>query len=99
GDAVRLAPQVELEVARVQPGRSLVLRGGVPLGDAPPPYDFTWAFVLEPQSTDAARLLVRERYAYTRAWRGLLVEPVELISFVMTQRMLRGIRDRAEAAG
>jgi hypothetical protein len=45
----------------VQPGRALVLRGGVSMGTAPPPYDFTWAFVLQPEGT--TRLLVRERYA------------------------------------
>jgi hypothetical protein len=27
-----------------------------------------------------------------------LVEPVEAVSFVMSQKMLRGIRDRAERA-
>jgi hypothetical protein len=39
---------------------------------------------------------VRERYAYTRRWAQLLVEPIEVASFVMTQKMLRGIRVRAE---
>jgi len=29
----------------------------------------------------------------------LLVEPVAVVSFLMTQRMLRGIRDRAERDG
>ena len=28
----------------------------------------------------------------------MLVEPVEVVSFVMTQKMLRGIRDRAECS-
>src|SRR6266851_6379390 len=37
GDEVRLAPQVGLTVASVEPGRSLVLRGGVPMGDSAPP--------------------------------------------------------------
>jgi HAMP domain-containing protein len=41
---------------------------------------------------------VRARYAYTRWWSALLVEPVELVSFVMSKRMLRGIRQRATAA-
>jgi hypothetical protein len=39
---------------------------------------------------------VRERYSYTRPWARFLVEPVEAVSFVMSQKMLRGIRDRAE---
>ncbi len=96
GDEIRLAPTVALEVAVVQPGRSLVLRGGVPAGKAPAPYDFTWAWVLREGPDGTSRLLVRERYGYTRRWARFLVEPVEALSFVMSQKMLRGIRDRAE---
>jgi hypothetical protein len=99
GDEVRLAPQVGLTVASVERGRSLVLRGAVPMGDSAPPYDFTWAFVLKDEPDGSTRLLVRERYGYTRRWARLLVEPVAAISFVMSRRMLRGIRDRAEEAG
>ena len=96
GDEVKLHPEVPLVVAALEPGRALVLRGGVPMGDTPPPYDFTWAFALQEQPDGTTRLLVRERYAYTRRWAPLLVEPVEAVSFVMSQKMLRGIRDRAE---
>ncbi len=96
GDQVRLHPEVPLAVAVIDPGRSLVLRGGVPMGDTPAPYDFTWAFTLNDQPHATTRLLVRERYGYTQRWSVLLVEPVEAASFVMTQKMLRGIRDRAE---
>jgi hypothetical protein len=96
GDEVRLYPEGPLEVAALEPGRSLVLRGGVPMGSTPPPYDFTWAFVMREQPEQATRLLVRERYRYTRGWAPLVVEPAAVISFVMTRKMLRGIRDRAE---
>jgi len=96
GDQIRLAPQVALAVATVQPGQSLVLHGGVPMGDTSPPYDFTWAFVLNGEPGGATRLIVRERYAFLRPWARVLVEPVEAVSFVMSQKMLRGIRDRAE---
>lgn len=96
GDQIRLAPQVALAVARLERGRSLVLRGGVPMGDTSPPYDFTWAFVLREDPPGTTRLLVRERYGYTRPWAWLLVEPAEAVSFAMSQKMLRGIRDRAE---
>ena len=64
--------------------------------DSAPPFDFSWAFVLEPRSDHGTRLLVRERYRYTRRWAALVVEPVQAISFLMTEKMLRGIRDRAE---
>ena len=96
GDQIRLAPQVALVVSTAEPGQSLVLRSGVPLGDTPPPYDFTWAFVLKGKPGGATRLLVRERYAFIRPWARVLVEPLEAVSFVMSQKMLRGIRDRAE---
>jgi hypothetical protein len=66
------------------------------MGKTPPPYGFTWAFVVREQPDGTSRLLVRERYAYTRRWAPLLVEPAALLSFVMSQKMLRGIRDRAE---
>jgi hypothetical protein len=96
GGQVKLHPEVGLGVAVVELGRALVLRGGVPMGAAPAPYDFTWAFVLQEQPEGTTRLLVRERYAYTQRWAPLLVEPVAVVAFVMSQRMLRGIRDRAE---
>ncbi len=99
GDDVKLAPEVGLAVAVVEQGRALVLRGSVPMGAVPPPYDFIWAFVLREQPGGTTRLLVRERYAYLRRWAPLLVEPVAVVSFLMTQRMLRGIRDRAERDG
>jgi hypothetical protein len=98
GDQVRLHPEVGLAVVAVERGRSLVLRGGVPMGDTPPPYDFTWAFELR-EHDGVTRLLVRERYAYSTWWAALLVEPVEAVSFVMSKKMLLGIKDRAEGAG
>jgi hypothetical protein len=96
GDEVRFAPEVGLAVASLDQGRSLVLRGGVPIGNTPAPYDSTWAFVLRDEPDKTTRLLVRERYAYTRPWARLIVEPTEVLSFVMSQKMLRGIKARAE---
>ena len=98
GDQIKLAPQVALAVAVVEQEESLVLRGGVPMANTSPPYDFTWAFVLKDEPGGATRLLVRERYAFMRPWARVLVEPVEAVSFVMSQKMLRGIRDRAEGS-
>src|SRR6266571_4833836 len=68
GDQVKLHPEVGLGVAVVEEGRALVLRGGVPMGTMPPPYDTTWAFVLREQPDGTTRLLVRERYTYTKRW-------------------------------
>jgi hypothetical protein len=96
GDEVRFAPEVGLAVASLKQGRSLVLHGGVPIGNTAPPYDFSWAFVLRDEPDKTTRLLVRERYAYTRPWARLIVEPTEVLSFVMSQKMLRGVKERAE---
>jgi len=95
-DEVHLAAQVGLRVALVDPGHAVVLQGAVPAGDRPMPYDFSWAFVLVPAPDGTTRLVVRERYGYRRAWVALMIEPVAVISWFMSQKMLRGIKERAE---
>lgn len=75
-----------------------MLSGGIPMGDTGPPYEFSWSFVIDGQDA-TSRFIVRERYRYTRWWAPLLVEPVAVVSFVMSQKMLRGVRDRAERTG
>jgi hypothetical protein len=100
GDLVRLHPQVALTVVSVEPNHSLVLRAPPPLGaEGSPgeaPYDFTWAFVLHRHPHAATRLITRERFGYTHWWSPVLVEPVSAASSLMSQKMLRGIRERAE---
>jgi hypothetical protein len=96
GDAVRLAAELALTVAAAEAPRTLVLRGGVLPGALTAPYDFTWTFDLTAVSATTTRLVVRERYRYLTWWVGLVIEPVTVLSFLMSQRMLRGIRDRAE---
>ena len=98
GDEILLGPEFGYDVALLERGRSLVLRGGFPMENIAPPYDSTWAFVLRAESDATTRLLVRERYAYKRPWAPLIVEPTETLSFVMSQKMLRGIKARAERA-
>jgi hypothetical protein len=95
GDEVRLAPTVALKAAIVEPGRALVLEGALPLAQVPP-FDSTWAFILCEQSDGSTRLLSRERYGYKRWWAPFVVEPTQAASFVMSRKMLLGIRDRAE---
>jgi hypothetical protein len=96
GDAIKLHPDVALTVALLERGRMLVLRGGIPIGKTPPPFDNTWSFVLKEGQGGTTRLLARERYAYKRPWAPLIVEPTVVASFVMSQKMLRGIKHRAE---
>ncbi|WP_427171016.1 SRPBCC family protein [Arthrobacter sp. 92] len=95
GDRIHLAPAptAYLEVADIAPDELLVLRSP---REVPAPFDFTWAFVLQQRPDGTTRLLVRERYACRRWWARLLVETVEVASFVMSTRMLHGIRSRAE---
>jgi hypothetical protein len=95
GDEVRLAPTAGLKVAIFEPGRALVLQGSLPIARTPP-FDSTWAFVLCEQPDGTTRLLSRERYGYRRWWAPLVVEPTQALSFVMSRKMLLGIRDRAE---
>ena len=66
------------------------------MGEVSAPYDMTWAFVLCHAPDGCTRLLVRERYLYRAWWAALVVEPVELVSFAMSHRMLRGVKARAE---
>ena len=39
---------------------------------------------------------MRERYSYNNRWSPVMVESIATVSFVMSQKMLRGIRDRTE---
>jgi len=98
GDTVRLAradryPETKLEVASMDPERSLVLRSP----DQPPWW--VWAFVLEPVDDDRTRLLVRARISLpensvVRLTSQAVLDPV---TFVMTRGMLLGIKSRVEA--
>jgi hypothetical protein len=88
---------VGLKVAILEPDRALVLQGTLPIARRPP-FDSTWAFILCEQPDGTTRLLSRERYGYRRWWAPFVVEPTQVISLVMSRKMLLGIRDRAEGA-
>jgi hypothetical protein len=60
----------------------------------------TWAFLLQEQGASSTRLIVRWRARWplhrlpVGLAIGLLLDPIE---FIMEQRMMRGIKERAEA--
>lgn len=89
-------------VVELRPERALVLQVAdvatrEPLRrDRGAGWAFQWTFALAPQADGTTRLLVRERTAFGRAAMRLAMTPVGPVSFVMTRRMLRGIKERAE---
>lgn len=64
--------------------------------DDPAGWEFLWTFALRPGHDGTTRLLARERVAFGRTRMRLLMAPVGVISFVMTRKMLYGIKERAE---
>lgn len=91
-------------VMEVEPGEALVMKmanleTGRPIDRNEPPayWEFTWAFVLRDQGDGTTRLLVRERVAFGRRLSAFLLSPFGAVSFVMTRKMMRGIKARAEA--
>jgi hypothetical protein len=100
GDRVRLVRPgwfglrygVALPVARIDRGRSLVLR------QQPPdtPWDGVWSFHVMRHGPRRCRLVSRGRTARRRWMLWLLGEAIDPITLVMTRRMLLGIKARAE---
>jgi hypothetical protein len=111
GDRVRLGPKGYplFVVEKIERGRALVLLGADPKTERtgafrePMPASYacsTWVFVVRSLGPRTTRLIVRNRLDYRPAnlannliW-GLSAGPIE---FVMERKMLRGIRQRAEA--
>ncbi len=87
-----LQPNAALVMKVVDPatGRAVTRSEGVG-------FEFQWTFALQP-TDEGTRLIIRERTAYGRRSIRWLMAPVGLVSFVMTRKMLDGIRRRAESA-
>jgi hypothetical protein len=90
-------------VVDVVPGEALVLSvGDVKAGrpvrrDEQLGWEFGWTFVVRAASGGRSRLIVRERTGFGSRLTELAMAPIGVVSFVMTQKMLRGIKERAEA--
>ena len=107
-DYVTLDPResMKMTIAVLEPERAFVIRSGAP-GEPQAPGSFfkgelewSWAFVLNPVDEHTTRLIIRCRAAWADTLAARLARPVllEPVHFVMEERMLRGIRDRAERA-
>ena len=90
-------------VMEVLPGEALVLqmgdvRAGRPIRrDEKMGLEFSWSFVVRPAADGRSRLLVRERVGFGSPLTRVAMSPIGFVSFVMTQKMLRGIKACAEA--
>jgi deazaflavin-dependent oxidoreductase (nitroreductase family) len=90
-------------VELLEPGVALVMKAADPkLGratrrDTGIGVEFQWTFALRPSPHGTTRLLIRERTAAGRRLTRWMLAPVGLVSFVMTRKMLDGIRIRAES--
>jgi len=96
GDPVRLGPEPvpAFTVAQIDPARALVLSSA----ENAQGVGASWAFVLEPHG-DRTRLIVRFRLTYPPTLANHVIwGAFELAHGVMEHKMLRGIRQRAEAS-
>ncbi len=92
------APPLRIEI--VDPPNTLVLFGSpVEIGGEESWGVSTWQFVVKPGSDGGSRLLTRGRYDHTPDWKSRLAFgrfPLEVISFVMSRKMMLEIKRLAE---
>ena len=92
GDKIGLGPREELTVTAVDPNRALILSYNAH------GFEWVWQFGLYPIDGNRTRLVTRgtERYANTvGTW--FFMRAMEPAAFIMTRRMLLGVKQRAEA--
>ncbi|MCX6365054.1 MAG: hypothetical protein NTW58_12985 [Actinobacteria bacterium] len=108
-DYVTLDPDehMKMTITVLEPPRAFVIRSGAP---GEPPQEpgsffrgelaFSWGFYLEPLDERTTRLVIRSRAAWADTLTARLAKPLllEPVHFLMEERMLRGIRDRAQGA-
>jgi hypothetical protein len=92
GDEIPLGRGPSWPVAAIEPRRALVLdmrnMGG---------FDWVWQFGLYPVDEKRTRLVSRSRVRSQTVWARLFTYAIEPAGFVMTRRMLLGLKQRAEA--
>ena len=92
GDTIPMGQGPGWPVAALEPSRALVLDmrnlGG---------FDWVWQFGLYPINEHQTRLVSRSRVRTRSVWARLATYAIEPAGFVMTRRMLLGLKQRAEA--
>ena len=108
-DYVTLDPDehMKMTIAVLEPDRAFVILSGAPGEPPQAPGSFfkgeielSWAFVLDPVDEHTTRLVIRCRGAWADTLAARLARPalLEPVHFLMEERMLRGIRERAQGA-
>ena len=92
GDAIPLGRGPSWPVAAIEPNRALVLDMRNLDG-----LDWVWQFGLYPVDETRTRLVSRSRVRAWVLWARLLTHAIEPAGFLMTRRMLLGLKQRAEA--
>lgn len=91
GDKIFLGPRVELAVKALEPSRALVLYNQA-YG-----YEWVWQFGLYPIDENRTRLVSRGTERIPQTVSGWLFRRIlEPTGFIMTRRMLLGVKQRAE---
>ncbi|MFI5625830.1 hypothetical protein ACIA03_20355 [Nocardioides sp. NPDC051685] len=86
-----------LRLADVSTGRPVSRRDPAAPGIGPVlDWEFAWIFALLPEPHGRTRLLIRERVGHGSTSARVLLAPLGQVSFVMTRKMLLGIKERAE---
>jgi hypothetical protein len=91
GDAIPLGRGPSWPVAALEPNRALVLDMR-DLGA----FDWIWQFGLYPVDENRTQLVSRSRVRTRSLWARLLTYAIEPAGFLMTRRMLLGLKERAE---
>jgi hypothetical protein len=94
GDVIPLGRGPSWPVAAIEPNRALVLDMRH-MGDL----DWVWQFGLDPVDETRTRLTSRSRVRAQTVWARLLTHAIEPAGFLMTRRMLLGLKQRAETRG
>jgi hypothetical protein len=92
GDVIPLGRGPGWPVAVIDPGRALVLDMRNLVG-----FDWVWQFGLYPLDEHRTRLVSRSCVRTQAVWARLLTYAIEPAGFLMTRRMLLGLKQRAEA--